>query len=327
LLIVNQCNVNSRNIYISPIRIVTMRKITVIPTMKRAFSCVIHHPTVVVPFTVFFLVIGLIIVYTFSRFFELFDMVASAEEAPFAVMGGIFGFFAFIFLIILFVFFTFPFFEGWTFAAAASAFKNESVSIVDAARKALSKYIGLVVITFIMVLAWLVVGSILSIIISVVIFAMTASFTPIPSEYSPAPSITQFYGMAVMYGIMIVIMVAFMVIFIYMKPAYIVSGKRFSESLGDGFDTTKKNFLPSFLIVLFFVLVPFLVNGVLWAVLTVGGVLDFEELLYPDFAEVTSLFPVLIVVGAVLVIVNVVFYAAFYAAVTYSYMDSHEMVS
>ena len=304
-----------------------MKKIAVIPTMKRAFSCVIHHPQVVVPFTVFFLVIGLVIVYSVSRFFEFFDIFASAEEAPFAVIEGIFGFFAFIFLIIVFVFFTFPFFEGWTFAATASAFKNESVSIVDAAKKALSKYVGLVVITFIMVLAWLVVGSILSIIISVVIFATMASFSPIPSEYSAAPSITQFSGIAVMYGIMIVIMVAFMVIFLYMKPAYMVTGKRFSESLSDGFDTAKKNFLSSFLIVLFFVLVPFLVYGVLWAVLTVGGVLDFEEFLYPGFAEVSSLFPVLIVVGVVLTIVYIVFYAAFYAAVTYAYMDSHEMIS
>lgn len=303
----------------------------VIPTIKNAFSCVVTHPKVIVPFFVFFLLFGSIFVYALRRFFELFSMIASPEafaspeEAPFAVMG-IFSFFAFIFLIILFVFFAFPFFEGWTFAAAGSAFKNEPVSLGGTAKRALSTYIGVLVITFIMVVVWLVIGSILSIIMSVVMFFIMASFAPAPSV-SPAPSAAQISGIFVVYAIMIVIMIVFMVFFVYMKPAYVVGKKRVFESLGDGFDTAKANFVPSFVIVLFFVVVLVVLYGIVWGVFTVSGVLDFEHLMYPDFTGMHSLFPVLIGVGVVMGIVYLVVYSAFYAALTYAYMDSHEMIN
>ncbi len=304
-----------------------MRKIRVIPTIEKAFSCVFHHPKVFVPFLVLCLLAALFFVYIFGRFSTLFGMSVSPEEAPFAVIQGIFSLFALIFLAVILLVLIVPFFEGWTFAAAALAYTNEPVSLMKAAKKALSKYIGLLVITFVMIVAWVIIGSILSAIISVVMFAAMASLGSVsPESYPSVPSAAYFNVFFMMYGIIFLIMAIFLVFFVYMKPAYIVGEKRLSESLGDGFNTSKANFFPTFLIVLFFLVVPLVFLIVVGSVILLSStgfkqfLISGPQAMYPDLG-------VLLLVGLPLCVICILFYAVFYAGLAYAYMDSHEIVT
>jgi len=305
-----------------------MRKIAVIRTIKSAFSCVVKNPKVVIPFLAFAAILLLILGYFFVQMteFQFFppEEYVMQEEPPFEALGDFFQFMAFMVIASLFIFLIFPFFEGWTLAAVAPAYANEPVSLVEALRKALSKYFGLLGITIIVTIACLVVSFILSIFFVVVtFFSMMRHPFPSPEPYASVPTEFMFSEFFITYSVMFLILAIFMVIFIYMKPAYIVSGKSLSESLGDGFEMAKKNFVPSCLIYLFFLVGQTVLCGVPQAIVIFGGIIDFDSFFYQGFEGMIS---TIFLIGAVTVCVYALVNSVMYTALVYAYMDSHEMV-
>ena len=304
-----------------------MREIETIPTIRRAFSCVIEHPQVVIPFFIFFLITSFIFVYAFNRFFEFFNVfLSSREPLPGDVFQTVFGFLALIFLVILVSVFVFPFFEGWTFATAGLACKNEPVSLTKAFRKALSKYLGVLVISIIVAFAAAAIGSVVWPILFLLVFPMDF---PSAVPYTSFPLSSVFYRLFSAYGLVFLIVTIFIVLFVYLKPAYILGDKSLVDSLNDGFATARKNFIPSCLVYLFF--------SVLQILLYVGGAIlvfdtiDFEKFwLIEDFSsgydviqtELESLFPVALV-G---LFVYFLLHSILYTALAHAYMDSHEIV-
>lgn len=298
--------------------LLTMREIKVIPTIKNGFSCVICNPKVVIPFVVFFFIISLIAVAAFNRIVEFFDFLMSPEDVS-GMFGTIFGFIILILLVGLFMFFAFPFFESWTYAALASAFKDESVSLGKAAKTGLSKYVGMVIITIIVAIVSAVVGFVASFISS---FFMIASMS-----YSPSPDFP-FLGFLAMYGVMFFVIALVTVLLLYLKPAYVAGDKKFSESIKDGFETAKENFLPTLLIYLFFLVVQILLWGAALAALVFSGIVKAGEFFYqPDFGVLSSVASKVLPVGLVVLLVYVLLNTVLYAALMYGYMDSHEMIA
>lgn len=296
-----------------------MRDVKVIPTIENGFSCVIHHPKVIVPFIVFFLIAGSILAVVFSETVEMIDYFAEFDEG-FGIFGTIFEFMLLVFFIVFFMFFATPFFEGWTFATLASAFKDESVSIAKTARRACSKYFGMLIIAIIIAVISAIVGTFVSIFFSFFIFLAEASH-PVSSPAS------FFYRYALLYGVTFLIMIFVTAVLAYLKPAYMVGENRFSESLKDGFDTAMKNFLPTLAVYLVFTVIQVIVAAAAAAVIFLGGIIDYEQFLYAEGLDVLhslagKILPVAMVAG----LVYMLFYVALYAALTYAYMDSHEMI-
>jgi hypothetical protein len=307
-----------------------MQKVKIIPTMRKSFLCVFQHPQVIVPFLVFSLITGLIFAYAFDRMIEFigsFDVFASPEEMPFEAFESFFSFFYLIMLVALFAFFAFPFFESWTFAALGYAFKNEPVSLAKAARKGISKYLGVLVISIIIALVSGVVGSIVSIVVLLAFFPFMASTIPVSPEYM-VPSIPQLSGFFIMYGVIILVTTLFMALFIYLKPSYVLGERRFSESLNDGFETVRKNIVPSWALYLSFEVLRMVSMGVIAGIVIWSGMIDLGKfVVLEDFQIISTFLSELIPLIVVAVVVNYLIYTFLYAAITYAYMDSHEMIA
>lgn len=306
-----------------------MQEIKIIPTLRKSFLCVFQHPQVLVPFLVFSLITGLIFAYAFDRMIEFigsFDVFTSPEEMPFEAFGSFFSFFYLIVLVALFSFFAFPFFEGWTFAALGYAFKNEPVSLAKAARKGLSKYLGVLIISIIISLVSAVVGSIVSIIVLLAFYPFVTPTYPVSPEYV-VPSVPQLSGYFVMYGVIILLITLFMVFFIYLKPSYVLGDRRFSESLNDGFETVRKNIVPSWVLYLSFEVLRMVSLGVIAGIVIWSGIIDIGKfVVLEDFQVISTFLSELIPLIVVAIVVNYLIHTLLYAAITYAYMDSHEMI-
>ena len=303
-----------------------MQKVKIIPTMRKSFLCVFQHPQVILPFFAFSLILGLIFAYAFNEMIGFLEAFSSPEEMPFEAFGPFFSFFYLIILVVLFVFFAFPFFESWTFAALGYAYKNEPASLVKAARKGISKYLGVLIISIIIALVSAVVGSILSFVIMLGFFPFMTYTVPASPEYM-VPSISQFSGIFIMYGIMILIITLLMALFIYLKPSYVLGERRFSESLNDGFETARKNIVATWALYLSYEVLRIVLWGVIAGIVIWSGMLDFEELMIlGDFDILSAFFSDLIPLVVVAVVANYLIYTLLYAAITYAYMDSHEMI-
>jgi hypothetical protein len=294
-----------------------MRKIQVIPTIKNSFVCIVRHPKVVIPFGVVSVAAILVAVLLVDRVIEFFDFVMEPEEVV-EFFNAMFGFVVMIFATVLIVFLALPFFEGWTYAALGAAFNNGPVSLAEAARKSGSRYIGMVIISIIIAVISMVVGFFVSLFSSVIMV-----FFMHDMQQSGVPVA----GFFTMYGVMFLIIAVVTVILIYLKPAYMVGGKVLSESLKDGFETAKDNYLASLLIYLIFIGGQVLLYVAMWAALIPGSILHFEEVFYAENIDfISSITARLLPVGIVVVIVSFLLYVVYYAALTYAYMDSHEMI-
>ncbi|MBU7018350.1 MAG: hypothetical protein HXS44_12640 [Theionarchaea archaeon] len=307
-----------------------MQKIRFILTMRKSFLCVFQHPQVIVPFLVFSLITSLIFVYAFDRMIEFigsFDVFTSPEEMPFEAFGSFFSFFYLIMLVALFAFFAFPFFESWTFAALGYAFKSEPVSLSKAAKKGLSKYLGVLVISIIISLVSAVVGSIVSIVVLLAFSPFMTSTIPVSLEYV-APSLAQLSGYFIMYGVIVLFITLFMVFFIYLKPSYVLGDRRFSESLNDGFETVRKNIVPSWAFYLSFEVMRMVSLGVIAGIVIWSGMIDVEEfVVLEDFQIISTFLSELVPFVVVAIVVNYLIYTLQYTAIAYAYLDSHEMIA
>ena len=304
-----------------------MQKVTIIPTIREAFSCVFRHPQVIVPFFVFSLIVSLLYAYLFNKITSLFDIFSVSEEMPFEAMGAFFSFFSLIILVVVVYFFGFPFFEGWTFAALGSAFKKEPVRLMEAARRGLSKYFGVLAITILVAVVTSLVSGFLSTILLFPLLPFMNSEMYTRDFFSNYPQSFWFPpGLAVFYGVLILIVIAVTVFFVYLKPAYILGEKPFAESLNDGFNTARKNFMPSFVYYLVFTVLQIVVFAIVFGAFMVSSIPLLEDLiLTEDISVMTTFFERLIPLGVVAVILNFLVYVFMYAAVTYAYMYSHEM--
>jgi hypothetical protein len=306
-----------------------MKKIQVIPTIKKGISCVVRTPIVLVPYLVYFAIIALIMAYGASRIEAMLPFFAAPEEEPFEVMGTFFSLLAFALLALLVVGFLSPFIEGWTFAVLASAHKNEPISLKAAARKAGSKYLGMLALAILIAIVSTVVGSIVAVPLSLMTYVRAFEFAS--TGASPTDMfILQIRWYVVMNGVVTAVTALVMVLFVYMKPAYIISNMDLSKSLNDGLDTARNNYLPSFVIFLVFTVLEAGVVIVPYAAMISGGVgfLDIETLM--NIQDVTEVYPyiqIVVILGAVLVLVTFLVGVILSAAISYAYMDSHEMLS
>jgi hypothetical protein len=193
-----------------------------------------------------------------------------------------------------------PFFEGLTYAALGSAFRNEPVLLRKAAGKALSKYPGILVITIIITIITITVGSLISSVVSLVVFS-SMSFFSILLALNP-------YSILVWVGLVFFVTRIFVVLFIYLEPAYILGGKHFVKSLYDGVKTAVKNFVPSCLIYLGFAMMRIILFGI-----TFSGMI------------MSTVVPEAVYVRVVGIIGYYFLHMVLYAALAYIYMESHEM--
>lgn len=294
-------------------------KVNVIPTVHKAFSCVFHHPLAAVPFLIFSALACPLFFSLLNKMRTFFTILAAPEAIPtdeFA-FGLIFGFIGLILLLIIVSFFCFPFFEGWTFAALSSACRNEPVHLTRAARKGMSKYFGMLGITVIVA----VISSLVSSAVSGVAFTVAFASMPFPSPLeSPASVFSQVRWFLSMYAVVFLIDMVILVLFVYLKPAYVVGDTSLSDAFNDGFNTAKQTFLPSCLIVLFF--------NVLWlALLGIPGLyilsrVDFETFSHPEV--LLHFLDTLIPAGVVVLVVFFVLYTVYYAALTQVYIEVHK---
>ncbi|MGD2248957.1 MAG: hypothetical protein PVF58_11175 [Candidatus Methanofastidiosia archaeon] len=306
-----------------------MKKIQAVPTIKKGVSCVVRTPLVLVPYLVYFVIAVLFMVYGISKIEALLPAFAGPEESPFNIMGIFFSLLAFAFLAILVIGLLSPFIEGWTFAALASAHKNEPVSLKEAARKAGSKYLGMLALAILIVIISSVVGSIVSTPLTIMrymrMFEVASTSVPPSTMF-----ISQIRWSVVTYGVVTMVTALVMVLFVYMKPAYIIGDIDLSKSLNDGLDTARNNYLASLVIFLVFTVIEAGVFLAPFAVMLSKGVsfLDMETLMnIQDITEVYPYIQILVILGAVLILMTLLVRVILSAAISYAYMDSHEMLS
>ncbi len=305
-----------------------MKSITATATIKNAFLCVINNPKVIVPFFVLFLVLSLIVTALFNNVMNLLEYALAPGEMPFEAAGAILGFMATILLVVVVGILAIPFFDGWTYAALGSAFKKEEISLTKAARKGGSKYFGMLAIAIIIAIVSAAVSSLLSPITYLAAASSMEDFLEPGAEPSLIfSSLSDFYGIFIAYGVIFLITTMIMVLFYYLKPAYIIGDNPLSESLNDGFKTARENFFPSFIVVLVLTVlenVPFLVfSGVLFVI----GVINIEKFVEEDIVGFFHSYAGTLLTGMLIALLfYVVLHTVLHAALSYAYMDSHEMI-
>lgn len=307
-----------------------MKSITATTTIKNAFPCVVHNPKVIIPFFVLFLGLSLIVTSLFNSIINFLEFGIEPENLPFEAFGTIFGFIVTIFLVVVVAVLVVPFFEGWTYAALGSAFKKESVSITKTARKGVSKYLGVLVISILIAIASAAISSLFS---SITSFAIVSSIEDFFLEYPDVEpflvfsSLSNFYGVFIAYGVVFLITTIIMVLFYYLKPAYVIGDNPLSESLNDGFTTARENFFPSCIVVLVLTVleeVPFLV---FWGILFVKGWFNIEKYISGDIVALVHSHAGTLLTGFLIAfLAYFVLHTVLHAALSYAYMDSHEMI-
>lgn len=303
-----------------------MKKIRVIPSIQQGISCIVKNPVVVVPYLIYTGIIILIMVYGVSRIGAILPMFKVSHEMPFNILSAFFSLLAFTALAILLLGLLSPFIEGWTFAALASAHKNAPVSLKDAVRKAGSKYIGMLALFGLIVVISAVIGSIVSVPLSAIIYIR--SFEMFTTTDATAIFISQLRWYIVMNIIVTVITTAVMVLFIYLKPAYIIGNMRLSESLSDGIDTARNNYVSSLVIFSIFTVLEVGISIGLYTVISRNSFINVESLM--NFQNMSTLLFYLqkfIYLSVVLILASFIIRVILYSAITHAYMDSHEMLS
>jgi len=226
-----------------------------VPTIREAFLCVIRHPKAFIPYLVFSILFLFIFTWILTNFVNTISeptenladaFYESLRAFSFFIVTGVLLFIAYEVLS--------PFFEGLTYAALGSAFRNEPVLLRKAAGKALSKYPGILVITIIAAIITLIVGSLITSVVSLVLFS-SMSFFSILFTLNP-------YSILAWVGLVFFVTRVIVVLFIYLKPAYILGDKHFAKSLYDGVKTVVKNFVPSCLIYLGFAVMRIVLFGI-----------------------------------------------------------------
>lgn len=300
-----------------------MKPITVTATIKNALLCIIHNPKVLVPFFVLFLISSLIAVVLFNSIINFIGTVAE-PVLPFGTFGTIFRIIITLFAVVVIFVLMIPFFEAWTYAALGSAFKNQKVSLKKTAQKGASKYLGVLVISIIIA----VVSGALSFIFSpftsaAVVSSMEDYITGYGAERSL--SLSTFYGAFLMYGVLFLITTIVLVLFYYMKPAFVIGDNPLSKSLNDGFTTAQKNFFPSCIVVLVLIIlegIPFFVfSGIVLMDLP-----NVELFVEEDITALYSYADTLLPWIAIALLFYFVLHTVFHAALSYAYMDSHDLL-
>jgi hypothetical protein len=148
------------------------------------------------------------------------------------------------------------------------------------------------------------------------------------TEYSAelSLSLSDFYKVFLVYGILFLVTTIVLVLFYYMKPAFVIGDNRLSESLNDGFKTAQKNFFPSCIIVLVLTILEEIPFFVFSAILFVN-VLNIEKIAEKDITALVhsyagTLLPVLLIA----LLFYFVLHTVLHAALSYAYMDSHELL-
>ena len=275
--------------------------IKTVPTIKKALSCILKHPKVFIPFLLFSIISYVISAYFFTVAADSLPEILRQEGFIDSLWEGLQALFGIIvrgLIVVLLYVLMFPFFETWTYACLAPAFKNEPVSLVKACGKGISKYVGVLFISIITALTSVIIGSLLS-------FVFSFAFVGILSFLSAF----HVFGILLWVGLMSLVTRIFMVLFIYLKPAYILGGQHFGKSIIDGFKTALKNFIPSLLMYLGCAVIQLFLIIMTFGALVLGSVV-------PD---------ILFLRGAGMILYYFL-YTVLYASLTYVYMNSHEMI-
>lgn len=301
-----------------------MKPITVTTTIKNAILCIVYNPKVLVPFFVLFLISSLIVAVLFNSIVNFIGTVAE-PVLPFGTFGAIFRIIITLFVVVVVFILMIPFFEGWTYAALGSAFKGQEISLTKTARKGASKYLGVLVI---------------SIIIAVVSGALSFLFSPFTSaavassmenyitEYGAelSLSLSDFYKVFLVYGILFLVTTIVLVLFYYMKPAFVIGDNLLSESLNDGFKTAQKNFFPSCIVVLVLIILEEIPFFVFSGIVLMKG-FNLELFAEKDITALIHSYAGTLLPGILIaLLLYFVLHTVLHAALSYAYMDSHELL-
>jgi hypothetical protein len=274
--------------------------IKTVPTIKKALSCILKHPKVFVPFLLFSIISYVISSYFSSVAADSLSDILRQEGFIDSLWEGLHALFGIIvrgLIVVLLYVFMFPFFETWTYTCLAPAFKNEPVSLIKACGKGISKYGGVLFISIITALTSVIIGSLLS-------FVFSFAFVGILSFLSAF----HVFGIIAWVGLISLITRVFMVLFIYVKPAYILGGQHVGKSIIDGFKTALKNFVPSLLMYSGCAVIQLFLIIMTFGALVLGSIV-------PD---------ILFLRGAGMVLYYFL-YTVLYAFLTYVYMHTHDL--
>jgi len=303
-----------------------MKKISVIPIIKDAFSCVFHHPAVLFPFLLYYGLCGLVLVWIFQRF-DHFLTITNTAYPPFEEIISMMNFiFAVIGLMILLLF-LFPLVEGWTFAILKNAYRNEPIDMRGTLKRGIRRYPGMVVITFILLIA----SSVASLVATPLLFVSMMSAIPesMPAQGEPfyQPSTFMFPEIFIIYGIMFIIMLLIYTVFIYLKPVYIMGDDSLSQSLKDGIAMGKNQYIPTFLLVLFFMVIQVAIFVIGMTLPVLANIIDMDILTQLEGPSLffQSAIP-LIIIGLIAYLISVVIHAIMYAAIARAYLDVQETI-
>lgn len=302
-----------------------MKKIKVIPIIKGAFSCVFHYPGVLIPFLVYYSLCALVFAWIFHRFYRIFT-VSSTAFLPFEEFFSVVNFFFIAIGVMILLLLLFPLVEGWMFAILKTVLMNEPIDMRGTLKKGIQRYLGMVVINFILLAASSVASMVGSILLFASMISKLPSFIPVTGEPLSQPSIFMFPEFFIIYAVMVIIMLLIYTIFIYLKPVYIIGDSPLSQSIKDGITIGKKQFIPTFLLLLFFMAIQIAIFAGIMSVAGVTQIMDMDLLAHSDPFQVFQPASHLIATGIIVYLISFMINGVMYAAIARAYVDVQEMI-